>query len=69
MKDDLTEKDHLDMLNNPEADLYGRIATFKDYVNIGFDIEEAKSMAGLKNYNFSADKNLQKFIEQQTKKG
>lgn len=68
MKDELTNKDHLDMLNNPEADLYGRITTFKDYVNIGFDIEEAKSMAGLKNYDFSADKELQIFIDEQTKK-
>ncbi len=68
MKDELTNKDHLDMLNNPEADFYGRIATFKDYVNIGFDIEEDESMAGLKNYNFSADKELQKFIDEQTKK-
>lgn len=69
MKDELTEKDHLDMLNNSVADLFGRIATFKDYVNIGFDIEKAKSMAGLKNYDFSADEDLQKFIDEQTKKG
>lgn len=69
MKDELTEKDHLNMLNNSEADLFGRKATFKDYVSIGFDIEKAKSMAGLKNYDFSADEDLQKFIDEQTKKG
>ncbi|MBS1570917.1 MAG: hypothetical protein JST62_00775 [Bacteroidetes bacterium] len=68
MKDELTENEHLDMLNNSEADLFGRKETFKDYVNIGFDIEEAKSMVGLKNYDFSADEQLQKFIDEQTKK-
>lgn len=68
MKDGLTDNDHFDMLNNSEADLLGRKAAFKDYVNIGFDIEKAKSMAGLKNYNFSADEELQKFIDEQTKK-
>lgn len=68
MKDELTDSEHLEMLNNKEADLFGRKATFKDYVNIGFEIDEAKSMAGLKNYDFSADKELQKFIDEQTKK-
>ena len=68
MKDELTDKEHLEILNNKEADLFGRKATFKDYVNIGFDVEEAKSMAGLKNYDFSADEELQKFIDEQTKK-
>lgn len=68
MKDELTDNEHLEMLNNKEADLFGRKATFKDYVNIGFDIEEAKSMAGLKNYDFSLDEELQKFIDEQTKK-
>lgn len=68
MKDELTDKEHLEILNNQEADLFGRIATFKDYVNIGFDIAEAKQMAGLKNYDFSADEDLQKFINEQTQK-
>lgn len=67
MKDELNDKEHSEILKNDEADLFGRKATFKDYVNIGFDVEEAKSMAGLKNYDFSADEELQKFIDEQTK--
>ena len=68
MKDELTDNEHSEILKNDEADLFGRKTTFKDYVNIGFDIEEAKSMAGLKNHDFSADEELQKFIDEQTKK-
>jgi hypothetical protein len=68
MEDELSKKEHLDMLNNSEADLYGRKVTFKEYVKIGFEIEKAKSMAGLKNYDFSADEDLQKFIDEQTSK-
>ena len=68
MKDELTDNGHSEILKNDEADLFGRKVTFKDYVNIGFDIEKAKSMAGLKNYYFSADEELQKFINEQTKK-
>lgn len=68
MKDELTDNEHSEILKNDEADLFGRKATFKDYVNIGFDIDEAKSMAGLKNYDFSSDEELQKFIDEQTKK-
>lgn len=64
MKDELNDKELLEMLNNIEADLFGRKATFKEYVKIGFDIEKAKSMAGLKNYDFSADEELQKFIDE-----
>lgn len=69
MKDELTDNEHSEILKNDEADLFGRKATFKDYLSIGFDIEKAKSMAGLKNYDFSADEDLQKFIDEQTKKG
>lgn len=69
MKDELTDNEHSGILKNDEADLFGRKATFKDYLSIGFDIEKAKSMAGLKNYDFSADEDLQKFIDEQTKKG
>lgn len=69
MKDELSDKEHLDMLNNSKADLFGRKFTFKEYVNIGFDIEEAISMSGLKDYDFSSDKDLQNFIDEQTKKG
>mgnify|MGYP000878608850 FL=1 len=68
MKDELSDNEHLEMLNNKEADLFGRKVTFKEYVKIGFDIEKKKSMAGLKNYDFSADEELQKFIDEQTKK-
>lgn len=68
MKDELTDNEHSEILKNDEADLCGRKATFKDYVSIGFDIEKAKSMAGMKNYDFSADKELQKFIDEQIKK-
>ncbi len=68
MKDELSDNEHLEMLNNKEADLFGRKVTFKEYVKIGFDIDKAKSMAGLKNYDFSADEELQKFIDEQTKK-
>lgn len=68
MKDELTDNEHSEILKNKEANLFGRKATFKDYVNIGFDVEEVKSMAGLNNYNFSADEELQKFIDEQTKK-
>lgn len=64
MKDELNDKEHSEILKNDEADLFGRKATFKDYVNIGFDIEEAKNMAGLKNYDFSTDEELQKFIDE-----
>jgi hypothetical protein len=68
MKDELTDNEHLEILNNNEADLYGRKTTFKDYVNLGFDVEEAKSMAGIKNYDFSVDEELQKFIDEQIQK-
>jgi len=64
MKEELTDNEHSEILKNEEADLFGRKATFKDYVNIGFDIEEAKIMAGLKNYDFSTDEELQKFIDE-----
>ncbi|MBS1775985.1 MAG: hypothetical protein IPK18_00515 [Sphingobacteriales bacterium] len=64
MKEELTDNEHSEILKNEEADLFGRKATFKDYVNIGFDIEEAKNMAGLKNYDFSTDEELQKFIDE-----
>lgn len=68
MKDELTDNEHSEILKNDEADLFVRKATFKDYLNIGFDIEEAKSMAGLKYYDFSAEKELQKFIDEQIQK-
>lgn len=64
MKEELTDNEHSEILKNEEADLFGRKATFKDYVNIGFDIEEAKNMARLKNYDFSTDEELQKFIDE-----
>ena len=68
MKDELSDDEHLDMLNNDDADLLGRKTTFQEYVEIGFDVEKAKTMAGLKNYDFSEDKELQKFIDAQNKK-
>ena len=68
MKNELSDDEHLDMLNNDDADLLGRKTTFQEYVEIGFDVEKAKIMAGLKNYDFSEDKELQKFIDAQTKK-
>jgi len=68
MKDEFSEFDHLEILNNPEADFTGRIITFKQYVKMGYDIEKAKTMAGLKSYDFSKDIELQKFINEQNKK-
>ena len=68
MRDELSDDEHLDILNNDDADLLGRKTTFQEYVEIGFDVEKAKTMAGLKNYDFSEDKELQKFINAQTKK-
>lgn len=68
MKDELIDKEHLEILKNEEADLFSRKATFKDYVKIGFNIEEAKRMAGLKNFDFSADEELQRFIDEQIQK-
>lgn len=65
MKDDLTDEEHLEILNNSEANLFGKLATFKDYVKLGYEIEKAKSMAGLINYDFSADNELVKFINEQ----
>ena len=47
MKDEQTDKDHLDMLDNPEADLYGRITVFEEYVELNYEADEALSMAGL----------------------
>ncbi len=39
---------HDDLLNNKNADLHSRMATLKDYINIGYTPNEALSMAGLK---------------------
>lgn len=63
----MEDEQHSEILKNDKADLFGRIETFKDYVNIGFEIEKAKQMAGLKNYDFSTNEKLQKFINEQTK--
>ncbi|MEO7210577.1 MAG: hypothetical protein ABIY35_06515 [Chitinophagaceae bacterium] len=34
------------MLNNIDADIFSRISTFREYVEINFEIDEALSMAG-----------------------
>ena len=36
------------MLKNKEADLWGRITTFEQYIKIGFDADKSLSMAGFK---------------------
>lgn len=48
MQDELSDKDHLDMLNNIDADIFSRISTFREYVEINFEVDEALSMAGFK---------------------
>lgn len=46
--DNLSNAEHEDMLNNPVADLYARIATYHDYIEIGYEPDVALEMAGLK---------------------
>ncbi len=48
MYDELSDQDHLDMLNNIDADIFSRISTFREYVEISFEADEALSMAGFK---------------------
>lgn len=45
MQDELSKKDHLAMLNNIQADIFSRISTFREYVEINFEADEALSMA------------------------
>lgn len=47
MKDELSDNEHLEMLNNPEAELFGRISTFEKYVELDYEADKALSMAGL----------------------
>lgn len=47
MKDELSDNEHLEMLNNPEAELLGRISTFEKYVELDYEADKALSMAGL----------------------
>lgn len=47
MKDELSDKEHLEILNNSEAELLGRISTFEKYVELDYDADKALSMAGL----------------------
>jgi hypothetical protein len=47
MKDELSDNEHLEMLNNPEAELLGRISAFEKYVELDFEADKALSMAGL----------------------
>lgn len=46
--ENLSDVDHQDMLNNDAANLQSRIATYNEYVEIGFKPDEALQMAGLK---------------------
>lgn len=45
MKDELTDKEHSEMLNNNEADVFGRIMTFQEYTEIGYEADEALRMS------------------------
>ena len=47
MKDELSDKEHLEMLNNPEAELLGRITTFEKYIELDYEADKALTMAGL----------------------
>lgn len=47
MKEQLSDNEHLEMLNNPEAELLGRISAFEKYVELDFEEDKALSMAGL----------------------
>lgn len=46
--DEFSDFDHEELLNNGIANLMSRIATYKDYVSIGYEEAEALKMAGLK---------------------
>jgi len=41
--DNLSDAEHEDMLNNPVADMYARIATYQDYIKIGYEPDVALS--------------------------
>ena len=58
MKENLSDFDHKQILNNKSADLLSKFATFKDYCNIGFDKVEALKMAGLNEKIVSENKDL-----------
>lgn len=47
-KDEFSDFDHEQMLNNDSAKLFSKIITYKDYVGIGYEEAEALKMAGLK---------------------
>ncbi len=47
MKDELSDNEHLEILNNPEAELFGRISAFEKYVELDYEADKALSMAGL----------------------
>ncbi len=47
MNEEFSDKEHLEMLNNQDADILGRISTFEDYVALDYEADKALSMAGL----------------------
>lgn len=47
MKDELTDKEHLEILKDEDADNFGRIITFQEYTEIGYEADDALRMAEL----------------------
>jgi len=41
MKDELSDNENIEMLNNPEAELLGRISAFEKYVELYFETDKA----------------------------
>ena len=47
MKDELTDNGHSEIQKNEAAEKFGRIMTFQEYTEIGYEADEALRMAGL----------------------
>lgn len=47
MKDELTDNEHLEILKNEDAGILGRIITFQEYTEIGYEADDALRMVGL----------------------
>lgn len=62
MEENLTETDHLSILANTEADVVGRISTFIEYTQLGFEPKKALKMAGLKEVDILKYPSLQVYF-------
>lgn len=62
MKENLSDKEHLDMLANKEADVVGRESTFIEYTQLGFKPNKALKMAGFKEVDILKYPSLQVYF-------